>query len=229
MPLYEATLEQRYFGQQCINRWNFQSPTPPSGSSGAFLCAVAMGAVAGDTAPAFDPGLILGKLQQLQVIQAVYVQLVIKMLYSVTDFYTYAFPSGTTGAGGGEGLSPVMALGYTSDRTRADIRRSQKRFTGLAESVVDAGGTLTSAFATSAQVLGTIMGNPSVALVDGVATIFSPVVLGREKYHPPGKTTWAYRYWPTEAEQLTHVAPINDFTVKQSARSQTSRQYGRGS
>lgn len=228
MPLYEVTLQQLYFGQECINRWNYQAPTIPSGSSGSYLLAVAMGAIADDDTPAFDLTTILGKLQQLQVAAVIFSQLVIKNIYSVTDFYTYAFPTGTTGSGGGEGMSPVMALGYTSDRTVANIRRSQKRFVGVAESVVDQGGVLTSAFATSAQVLGTEMGNPNTATVDGVTTVFNPVCLSREKYHPPGKTTWAYKYWPDEATQLTHMAPITQYNVKNQVRSQTSRQYGRG-
>lgn len=228
MPLYEVTLQQIYFGQECINRWNYQAPTIPSGSSGSFLLASAMGAIADDDTPAFDQTTILGKLQQLQVVAVTFSQLVIKNLYSVTDFYTYAFPTGTVGAGGGEGMSPINALGYTSDRTVSNIRRSQKRFTGLAESVVDAGGVLSSAFATSAQALGTVMGNPNTVTIDGVSTVFNPVVLSREKYHPTGKTTWAYRYWPDEATQLTHLAPITQFNVKNQVRSQTSRQYGRG-
>lgn len=228
MPLYEVTLEQTYFGQQCINRWNYQAGSIPGGASGAYLLTVAMGAIADDDTPAFDLTTILGKMQQLQSASVTFVELVVKTLYSVTDFYTYAFPTGTVGGGGGEPLSPVMALGYSSDRTRADIRRSQKRFVGLTEANVENGGVLTSAYATSAQALGVMMGNPNTVTVDGVTTVFNPVTLGREKYHPPGKTTWAYRYWPTEAEQLDHVANITQFNVKNQARSQTSRQYGRG-
>jgi hypothetical protein len=229
MPLYEVTLEQVYFGQQCINRWNYQAGSIPGGASGAYLLAVAMGAIADDDTPAFDLTTILGKMQQLQSASVTFVEMVVKTLYSVTDFYTYSFPPGTVGTGGGEPLSPVMALGYASDRTRADIRRSQKRFVGLTEGNVEAGGALVGAYQTSAQVLGVMMGNPNTVTVDGVTTVFNPVTLGREKYHPPGRTTWAYRYWPTEVEQLTHVANITQFNVKDKARSQTSRQYGRGS
>lgn len=228
MPLYEATLQQLYYGQECINRWNFDCPTVPSGTSGSYLLAVALGAIADDDTPAFDLTTILGKLQQLQVVAVTFSQLVIKNIYSVTDFYTYAFPTGTVGTGGGEGMTPVNALGFTSDRTVSNIRRSQKRFTGLGESSVDPGGVLTSAFATSAQVLGTLMGNPNTATVDGVSTVFNPVVLSREKYHPPGKTTWAYKYWPDETTQRLHLAPITQYNVKNQVRSQTSRQYGRG-
>lgn len=227
MPYYEVTLQQLYFGQECINRWNYQSAAPPSGTSGAYLCAVGMGAIADDDTPAFDITTILGKLQQLQSTSVTFVELVVKTLYSVTDFYTYSFPTGTVGTGGGEPMSPTMALGFSSDRTRANIRRSQKRFVGLTESVLDAGGVLSSSYATSAQVLGTMMGNPNTVTLDGVTTTFNPVTMGRLKYHPPGKTTWAYKYYP-EDELADHAAPITQFNVKNQARTQTSRQYGRG-
>jgi len=228
MPLYEITLEQVYFGQQCINRWNYQATSVPAGSSGAFLAVVAMGAIADDDSAPFAVDTILGLLQGIQVATVGFVQMVAKNLYSNTDFFTYAFPPGTVGANtAADGLSPASAWGFTSDRTRSDIRRAQKRFVGLGENYVGPGGNLTEGGLVGGQNLA--MGNPNSVTIDAVTTIFNPVVLGREKYHPPGKDTWAYKYYGTEALQLEHVAAINSFDLKPTVRTQTSRQYGRGS
>lgn len=230
MPLYEVTLEQEYFGQQCINRWNYQSGAIPSGSSGAFLAVVGMGAIADDDTEAFAVDTVLGKLRAQQSTSVVFVQMIAKNIYSDTDFFTYAFPSNTRGLNEGDGpMSPMAAAGLASDRTRADIRRAQKRFVGLTEEDVGDGGVFPPTALASWQALGTIMGNPNTVTFDDVTTVFTPYVFGREKYHPEGKTTWAYRYYPTEAEQLEHIAKINNWTAKPQIRSQNSRQYGRGS
>lgn len=230
MPLYEITLEQTYFGQQCINRWNYQSDAIAGGSSGAFLAIVAMGAIADDDTPAFDASTVLGQIQGVQTVDTVFTQIIAKNLYSVTDFYTYAFPPATVGANNtGQSLSPAMAFGFTSDRTRSDIRRAQKRFVGVGENYVNAGGVIPNDLQAVLQTLGDTMANPNSVTLDAVTNIFTPYVFGREKYHPEGKTTWAYRYYPTEAEQLAHIAKINSFNVKPNVRTQTSRQYGRGS
>lgn len=229
MPLYETTLEQTYFGQQVINRWNYRADSVPSGQSGAFLLTVAMGAIEDDDTPAFDDTTILGILKSLQSSSAVFVQMVTRNLYSVTDFYTYAFPANTTGDGTATaGMSPTTAYGYASDRTRSDIRRAQKRFVGVTEGNVDAGGVLAAAFLPFGEALGDAMGNPNSVTFEGVTTVFNPAVFGREMYTvPPAKP--AYRYYETEAEQMEHIAPITQFTLKSTVRTQTSRQYGRGS
>lgn len=230
MALYEITLEQSYFGQQIINRWNYQSGAIPGGSSGAFLAVVGMGAIEDDDTPAMDIGTVFGYLAGLQVDDVVFVQAIAKNLYSNTDFFTFAFPPGTVGLNNtADGLSPASAWGFTSDRTRADIRRAQKRFVGIGENYAGNGGNLTDGAKTSGQILGDIMGNPNTATFDGVTTVFTPVVLGREKYVVPDSGKDAYRYYSTEAAQLLHLAAINTFTLKPTVRTQASRQYGRGS
>lgn len=230
MPLYEFTLEQTLGGQQMINRWNFQSNAIPSGGFGAFQLMIAMGAIAPEGDEPFGPGTTLGKLRPLQSTDTLFVQAIAKNLYSVTDFFTYAFPPNTFGEnGGGQSLSPTQAVGLTSDRTRSDIRRAQKRFGGVTEADVNAAGVLTSGAQTTWQQLGDTMGDIAASGVGGDAMLFTPYVFGREKYVVPLSGKDAYRYYETEAEQLEHIARINVFNVKTSVRTQTSRQYGRGS
>lgn len=230
MPLYEITLEQTYFGQQIINRWNYRSDEIPSGSSGAFLALVGMGFIADDDTPAFDNTTIAGLLSASQASAVTFVQAIAKNLYSVTDFHTYAFPPGTIGANAsGSGLSPATAYGFTSDRTRSDIRRAQKRFVGVTEGVVEAGGVLSAGALEGLDDLGVRMGLINTATFDGVTTTFTPYVFGREAYTPVGSTKTAYKYYDTEAEQLEHIAIITRFNPKAQTRTQVSRQYGRGS
>lgn len=229
MALYEITLEQSYFGQQIINRWNYQSNTIPDGISGAFKALVGMGFVPDTDIDPFEGDTVGAKLQPLQSDNVTFVQAIAKNLYSVTDFFTYAFPPGTIGGNSGAtGLSPTTAIGFASDRTRSDIRRAQKRFVGVCENVVGAGGVLEAAFQTQAQDLGDTMGDPNIVPAGAGSITYTPYVFGRELYvAPSGKD--AYRYYGTEAEQLDHIALITTFTLKTSTRTQTSRQYGRGS
>jgi hypothetical protein len=229
MPLYEITLEQNYFGQQVINRWNYQSGEIPSGSSGAFKAIVGMGFAPDTDIDPFGEDTIAGKLQALQSVGIVFVQAIAKNLYSVTDFYTYAFPPGTLGLNAdGDGLSPTTAVGFASDRTRSDIKRAQKRFCGVPEGMVHAGGVLSGAYPAQWQSLGDTMADVNVVPA-GVGSIsYTPYVFGRQEYtSPSGKR--AYRYYPDEATQLEHIALITAFTVKPETRTQTTRQYGRGS
>ena len=229
MPLYEITLEQEYAGQQVINRWNYLSGAIPDGVSGAFKALVGMGFTPDTDIEAFGPDTIAGKLKPSQNSGVSFVQAIAKNLYSVTDFYTYAFPPGTNGTGGTDGESPTMAIGYTSDRTRSDIRRAQKRFAGVGEGLLGQAGKWETSVVAALQALGDTMADINVVPAGVGSVQFTPYVFGREKYHPTGKTTWAYRYYATEEEQMEHIALITAWTLKPEVRTQTSRQYGRGS
>jgi len=229
MALYEITLEQVYAGQQCINRWNYQSTSIPSDISGAFKALVGMGFTPDTDIPAFGAGSVAANLQAVQSVGVTFVQAIAKNLYSTTDFYTYAFPSGTTGAAAGDALSPTAAYGFDSNRSRSDIRRAQKRFVGVPESASGSLGVLTDAVLALLEDLANSMDNINVVPAGGGSITYTPYVFGRLKYTPAGSTKPAYKYYPTEAQQLEHIALINKWNVKRQTRTQTSRQYGRGS
>lgn len=230
MALYEITLEQSYFGQQIINRWNYVSGAVPSGMSGAFKALVGMGFAPDTDIEAFGPDTVAGKLQPVQVADVLFVQAIAKNIYSVTDFYTYAFPPLTKGTQTGtQGLSPTSAAGFASDRTRSDIRRAQKRFVGVGENSVDSGGVLTADASNFYQQLGDTMADVNIVPA-GVGSIqYTPYCFGRQKYVVEESGKDAYRYWPTEVEQEAHMAVITAWKVKPQVRTQTTRQYGRGS
>lgn len=229
MEFYEITLEQRYAGQQIINRWNYTADSIPAGTSGAFKALVGMGFTPDTDIVAFGEGTVAALLQAVQLDACLFVQAIAKNLYSVTDFYTYAFPPATIGANvGAQGLSPVMAFGFTSDRTRSDIRRAQKRFVGVGENQVDSLGTIVAGTMGQLQDLGDAMGDINVVPA-GVGSIqYTPMCFGRLLYVAPSGRD-AYKYYDTAEEQADHVARINVFTAKDTVRSQVSRQYGRGS
>ena len=64
----------------------------------------------------------------------------------------------------------------------------------------------------------------------GVGSVqYTPYVFGREKYVVEESGKDAYRYYEDEATQLEHIALITAFTIKPTTRTQTTRQYGRGS
>jgi hypothetical protein len=229
MPLYEIVLEQLYAGQQIINRWNYISSDIPEGESGALLALVGMGFMGYDTIDPFWEDSIAYLLRNEQSGGVEFVQAIAKNLYSVTDFYTYAFPPDTNGlATGSSGLSPATAVGFATDRTRADIRRGQKRFVGVTEASVIQGGLLDPTSEAAWQAVGNAMADLNIVPVDATTVTFTPYVFGRESYTTSSGRT-AYKYYETAAEQLEHTAKINQWNVKPQTRTQVSRQYGRGS
>jgi len=229
MPLYEVTLEQSFANQQIINRWNYVGDAVPAGESGAALALQAMGAIAPPSGDAFGVGTVLGDLRPLQSTDVIFVQIIARNIYSVTDFMSYAFPPNTYGENtGGQSLSPTAAVGLTSDRTRADIRRAQKRFTGICEPDVVGKGELSGSALAGWQVLGDTMGDIMIGVGAVTPMTFTPHVFGRIDYPTPsGKT--AYKYYSTEVLQREHIARINQWNLKRQVRTQASRQYGRGS
>src|ERR1044072_7832740 len=98
MALYEITLEQSLFGQQIINRWNYQSDSIPSGVSGAFKALVGMGFAPDTDIDPFGPSTVGGLLKDnVQNAAVTFVQAIAKNLNSDTNFFTYAFPPRTLG------------------------------------------------------------------------------------------------------------------------------------
>jgi len=228
MPQYEITLEQQFAGQQIINRWNYISDTIPAGQLGALLALVGMGFTPFTDIDPFGIETVAYGLQQLQAVAVNWVQAVGKNIHDPTDYYAYAFPAGTTSVNGGsEAESPVIAVGFATDRTRSDIRRGQKRFTGLTEGQVGDVGQLTAGAKTAWQAVGDTMADVNSITVAGSAVVFTPYVFGRKKtVDEDGNVT--YPYWPTDAEQFAHAMRINQWTLKPQIRTQGTRQYGRG-
>jgi len=230
MSLYELVLDGRYQNQQIINRFNYISSGSPGGVSGSFALAKTLGFDEdGYDIPGLDDTFI-HTMALLQTSLFTYVEAIVKNPYDVTDFFTMQISPPLAGIDTvNTGMSPTSAVGFRTNRVRQDIARGTKRIAGVVETGFTTGGVLESAYLALAENLADAMSANLVSTLSGGSITFTPCVCKKEKYHPTGKTTWAYRYFPTESEQLENVASGIIWTPYDRQRTQTSRQVGRGS
>lgn len=231
MALLEATLLTVYAGQECVNRFYYSSTGEPASTTLSFLLTRGLGAIA--NAGVYPVSGLMKKIADAVHTSVVFNTLTVKRLYNVTDFYSLPFLEPLTGARSGDGMSPFVALGYRTNRTRSDIRRATKRFAGVSEGDVGQNGVLVAAYVTTVvNALRLALGAVVTETDEGNTVTFSPVVLGKQRYDPdtglPSPTGRAYRLYPTEAEQLTKLMSGIAWDNYPDVRSQTSRQVGRG-
>ena len=234
MAIYEVVLQQNYASQQIINRWNYVSSGTPASVTGSFALTSALGAVydAGAVPPAYPPTKLMRLLAAMQSTGVTFDLLSVKNLYSVTDFYEAPFVQALAGTQtGGEAMAPFIAIGFRTNRVRTDVRRATKRFVGLIETNVGVNGSLVAGFLTGPMAaVATAMAAVLTYDDEGNTITFNPAVCGKEKYTPdPDKPERvAYRYYSTEATQLSHTATGILWDSYPQVRSQVSRQFGRG-
>lgn len=226
MALYEVILNQVMANQEIVNVFNFTTDGLATGVSNSYALLYAAGFLQFGETPAFpDPGLGLA-IKNVQSSSVTFLQASARNVYDPTDFYTYPYLTGVNGARSGSVSSPVIALGLTSNRTRTDIRRGQKRFVGVVQSDINTEGALTSGYLVVATELGGALGTTWTYTVGGSVS-FAPCVVSKQKYTTPsGKD--AYRYYSTEAAQAEHIMSGITYLPKSNVRTQGSRQYGRG-
>lgn len=229
MGLYEVVLRGSYFGQTCINRWNYLSSGTPGTALPAFGLAEKFGITL--TSDLFETGSILRNLQGNISVGYKFVSLQVKNIYDPADFYEAFFPGTVEGeVDASDGLAPFNAVGFVSTQVTLAIAKGHKRFAGLTEGQVDTGGVLSTAAQTAFDALATAMSVVLSYTGSGAALAFAPTVVGKEKYESnPVKHLFSYRFYPTEAVQLEHIASPVVWGLMIDARSQTSRQYGSGS
>lgn len=225
--LYELTMFGTYYNQQIINRFNYVSTGSPAAVLGSFALMSAFGAIPNDLVyPATAPfAKIMQFLSSAFSVNSITARAAAE--YDPVDFYERPFPTPYSGLSGGDGMSPTVAYGYRTNRVRLDIDRGTKRFVGVPEAAVLGGGVIGSAF--FAELVQTATAMSAVLSYDdeGNTLTFSPCVVHKQEYTTPrGKR--AYRYYPTLAEQMSHVALGIQWQPYPTVRTQTSRQYGRG-
>ena len=228
MPILEVTLQQTFLQQECINRWNYLASGVPASVSFSFALTSALGAI--ESAGVYPA---TGLMRLIAVIQSNAVNfnvITVKDVYSVTDFYSTPFTVPLTGTAAGEAMPPFNASGFRTNRTRSDIQRATKRFVGFMEAWQN-GGTIS----TIIPQLEAVSAKMSEVLTyddEGNTLTFAPVVIGKQKYDPnptdPEANHVAYRYYPTETEQLMHIAQSVLWQHYPTVRSQVSRQFGKG-
>lgn len=228
MALLRVTLRQRYANQLCINTFDYQSSGTPAAVSLSFALLSALGFVYTGSPPNAASGNLFGQIRANQNDGVQYLEAEARALYSVTDFYTRPFVGTVTGIITNEGQSPALAYGFNTNRVRTDIRRGQKRFVGVDDTTVGEAGVIVTSWLTSMNALAAEMSQVQTYDDEGNTITFSPVILGTEKYVTPEGND-AYRLYPTESAQLSHLATGILWTPKDTVRTQGSRQYNRGS
>lgn len=224
MAILEMTLEMTYFGQRCLNRFNYQSSGAPSTSETVRGLGVAFGSVFDVAAPV---GSAFDAILDIQNNDLVYDQVLIKDVYDPTSFYETPFPAGTSGKGSTDALAPYDALALRTTRTRLDIKRGMKRFAGVALGSTLEGGIVAPTAIANLTALGVLLADVLEFDDNGTTVSYTPIIVSKEKYvTPSGKN--AYRYYADEADQVDHVMSGFAWEAYDTTRTQNSRQYGRG-
>lgn len=231
--LYELTLYGRYQDQQCINRWTYNSGGTPASTSGSFALMSASGFIDTNPLGEFLNDSLAGRIQILVSQGFSFENVIARALYSVTDFYERPFPTPITGRAAGEQASPFLAYGFRSGRVRTDVGRGYKRFAGVVEGNMGAGGIIVAPAVAQMTDLAAEMSAVLEYVDEGQPVTFTPAVLSLQRYNPetglPDPSGTARRPYPTLAEQLEHTALGVVWEGYDEVRSQISRQYGRGS
>lgn len=223
---YELVLFMTYYGQQCVNVFNYVMTGTPAVVTGSFGLASAFGALP-ITLGEFPVDTMMGEIQGQLSDQLTFNQIRVKNVYDTLDFYSVPFPAGIVGSQGGEAASPAVAYSLRSNQTRLDIQAGQKRFPGVTETHMQPGGLLSSGMVTALTGLADIMSAPLEYTDEGNDLSYQLVVAKKFtdlEAEPPIKNA----YWPTEAEQLDNVAASLTWTVRPYVSTQTTRQYGHG-
>jgi hypothetical protein len=226
--LMELTLNQTYFGQKCVNRWNYVASGTPAAVTLSFALTSIMGFLSTDVNLLSTT--VGGSLQAVQNVDAIFNSVIARAVYIDDDFYDSPFLSGTHGgASGGSGaLSPTSAYGFFSSRVKQSIARGYKRFVGISESSSENGGEIVSGALTALEAVAGYMSDTLVYDDEGESLTFIPCIVQKEKYTVVDSGKDAYRYYADEAEQLVHTAQGILWTPYDQIRTQVSRQYGRG-
>jgi hypothetical protein len=228
MAILELVVNQSYAGQLVINRFHFVSSGTPAAVSLSYGLIAATGFLdTSEVGNVFTPDTLANYMQQMAVTGLQYVSAYARNLYDPVDFYERPYVDPTYGVLTGTPTSPAMAYGIQSNRVRTDIRRGSKRFSGVREESLDAGGYL------NAGLIGVLSGicdllNAPISYDDEGATLSyrSSVLSFKEYTTPRGKK--AYEKWPTESAQLARSAIGVTWAPQNAIRTQVSRQYGRG-
>jgi hypothetical protein len=232
--LLEVVLDQTYAGQACINRWNYLGTGNPASVTMSFALANALGAIYDTVAEPdeYPPGKLMWKLALMQHTGVTFNSLTVKDVYSATDFFSVLFVPNLLGqAAGGQGMSPIDAYGFYTNRVRSDIKRATKRFAGVNEAAVDSLGLIAVGFEDEL----TAVAHEMTVVKDyddgGNLLSFAPCVVKRIAYPtsiaPDGGQRQAYKY-RTEETQFDYIAEGITWDFYPQVRSQTSRQYGKG-
>lgn len=215
---------QSYFGKSAINRFNYVQSGTPAAVTPSFALTTAMGFLIDGLTPAFDASTLAGKWKLCVSTALTFTGVITKAIYDVTDFYEAVFTPPVAGSRAGEGMSPTAALGFRSNRVRTDISRGYKRFAGLSEGDVGAGGILEGGIVALTTTLAAALGETLTYDDEGNTITFTPCIVSKQSYTTDAGNE-AYRYYATALLQDAQLAEGIDWSVYLTQRTQRSRQY----
>lgn len=228
MPVMSIKVDRRYNGQQCISEYNYVASGVPASVSMSFALASAFGVV--ETAGVYPSGKPFATLRGIQNTEVHYVEAIAKDLYSVTDFYSVPFISNTNGTvdAAGSAMSSFVSATMRTNRIRSDIRRGFKRYEGMVEANIEPFGVLASGYLAAVDAHAVALSNTLTYTDEGNTLTFVPCIISLKKdTSDPDHTE--YVKWPTEAEQLAHLASGVVWSSQNTITTQNSRKVGRGS
>jgi len=228
MPLMEVVLQQTYYGQICVNRWNYLASGTPASVTHSFALLKALGFIPTGTTLLADT--VGAEIQNVQNTGVTFDQAMARAIYIDEDFFDNPFYANTVGATGDATgrQSPINAFGFRSSRVKQSIGRGYKRFVGTSDELVGAGGQIQGGGVGAMADIASAMSDTLTYDDSGNTLTYTPCIVQKEKYTTDsGKT--AYKYYATELLQAPHIASGIAWEPYDYVRSQTSRQYGRGS
>lgn len=225
--ILEVVLQQNLRGNTIVNRWNYVSSGTPVGVTNSQALLTAMGAVYNLGTSDFPADTIVKAIAAMQSADVSFVQMYARNIYPGSDFYEIPYGAPVAGQIAGDSAPPFVAYGLSTTRVSTAVRRGQKRIAGIPNSYVVDGGILDTTAFGLAEDLAELM-TDTLSYTDGGNSLsFVPTIIQKKEYETPAGNR-AYEYWPTEVEQLAHLAQGFTWFAKEETRSQTSRQYGRG-
>lgn len=230
--LLELVLAATYFGQEVINRWNYLAAGTPAEGNAAIALIQGFGCI--PTGGVYPTGLPFRDMLNIQNASVVYQFASCRDVFSDTDFAEVPFvpPAAGLNTGAGNDEPPFVAYGFRTNRIRADIRRGTKRLAGVGQAVLDAGGAIDSATQGDMQIVAAAWSAILTQTVGANSFTFTPVIVSKERYNPAtglaDPNGSAYRYFPNYTTQAEHLASGPTWEIYTNARSQNSRQYGKG-
>jgi len=228
MAILEAVVTQSFHNQTIINRYNYVASGTPAAVTLSYGLLYAMGYLASRLGSGLFPNdTLAGQVQGAQTSDVATIAAFARVYWDVEDFYESAFPTPPAGQSGSASMSPAMAYGFYASRVRTDIRRGQKRYVGVTETGVDAGGVINSSMMPSLVNVAAQLGDTLTYDDEGNTLTYVPCILGLVEYETP-RGNRAYKRYATEALQLEHIAQGMLWTPYPNVRTQVSRQYGRG-
>lgn len=227
MSLFEVVLQADLFGQECINRWNYLGSGTPAAVSLSFGLASAMGMIADPATHLFPDTGVFTAIRNITSGSVLFKQVIVLNVFDPTDFYTTAMPTGTDGNIDTQAAPSFIASGFRTNLVNREIARGTKRFAGVPTNALGPNNALSTDQIAAMNILATKMSAAVSYDDEGNTLTYVPTIVQKEQYDTPsGKK--AYKYYPSLTVQLSHVAQGFLWEVYTQARSQTSRQIGKG-